>query len=277
MKVRGGKCGRGGAKEHGIRRHTRKNKRQSDLVTQRFEVQNPRTMSQPPHSQIPGSEVKKKGLPALAWVGIGCGGIVLIGIVCVVLAGVWGFRKVKEVAKELTSNPGKASAEFVVANHQDLEKVSENDETGEMTVRIKSSGEQLTLKYDDLAKGRIMVEDKDGKVTQLGLSDLQRVPAWIPRYPGAKDATSLMHSEDAGKISGMLTFTTTDTVEDVKKFYEYEARKLTFNSSGSRSMKLSGTETINLKFEAGTREMTVDIYGMSGQPLGVKVLYVEKK
>lgn len=234
-------------------------------------------MSQPPHSQIPGSEVKKKGMPALAWVGIGCGGIVLIGIVCVVLAGFWGFRKVKEVAKELTSNPGKSSAEFVVASNKDLEKVSENDETGEMTIRIKSSGQQLTLKYDDLAKGRVMVKDKDGNVTQLGLGDLERVPAWLPRYPGAKEEASLMQSEDAKQMTGMLSFTTTDTVEDVRKFYEYEARKLTFNSSGSRSMNFNGTETINLKFEAGTREMTVDIYGKSGEPLGVKVLYVERK
>lgn len=234
-------------------------------------------MSQPPYSQIPGPEVKKKGMPALAWVGIGCGGIVLIGIVCFALAAFWGFKKVKEVAKELAANPGKASAEFVVASNKDLEKVSENDETGEMTIRIKSSGQQLTLKYDDLAKGRVMVKDKDGNVTQLGLGDLERVPAWIPRYPGAMEEASLMQSEDAKQMTGMLSFTTNSSADDIRKFYEYEARKLTFNSSGSSSRKLSGTETINLKFEAGTREMTVDIYGMSGQPLGVKVLYVEKK
>lgn len=234
-------------------------------------------MSQPPHSQIPGSEVKKKGLPALAWVGIGCGGIVLIGIVCVVLAGVWGFRKVKEVAKELTSNPGKASAEFVVASNKDLEKVSENDETGEMTVRIKSSGQQLTLKYDDLAKGRVMVKDKDGNVTQLGLGDLERVPAWIPRYPGAKEEASLMQSEDAKQMTGMLSFTTNSSADDIRKFYEDEAGKLSLDSSGSSSMNLNGVETMNLDFKGGKRTMTVDIYGMSGQPLGVKVLYVEKK
>ncbi len=230
-------------------------------------------MSQPPHSQIPGSEVKKKGMPALAWVGIGCGGIVLIGIVCVVLAALWGFKKVKAIAW----NPGKASAEFVVASNKDLEKVSENDETGEMTIRIKSSGQQLTLKYDDLAKGRVMVKDKDGNVTQLGLGDLERVPAWIPRFPGAKEEASLMQSEDAKQMTGMLNFTTNSSADDIRKFYEDEAGKLSLESSSSSSMNLNGVDTIHIDFKGGKRTMTVDIYGMSGQPLGVKVLYVEKK
>ena len=230
-------------------------------------------MSQPPAPQIPGTEVKKKGMPALAWVGIGCGGIILIGIVCVVLGGAWLFKR----GKAIMANPGKASAEFVVASNKDFEKVSENDETGEMTIRIKSSGQQVTLKYDDLAKGRIMVKDKDGNVTQLGLGDLGRVPAWVPRYPGASEEASLMQAEDAAQISGMLTFATTATAEDVRKFYEDEAGKLSLESSSSSAMNLNGVDTINLHFSGGRRTMTVDVFGKSGEPLGVKVLYTEKK
>lgn len=217
--------------------------------------------------------MKKKGMPALAWVGIGCGGIILIGIVCVALAVGWGVKK----AKEFAANPGKAAAEMMVSTNKELEKVSENDATGEMTIRVKSTGEQITLKYDEIATGSFSVKDKDGKVTRFGQGDLGKVLAWVPRYPGASGEASVMQSDDSRESAGMLTFTTSDSTDDLKKFYEDEAFKLSLSSSSSSSMNLNGSDTLNLDFKGGKRGLTITVFGKSGGTLNVQVLYTEKK
>jgi len=230
-------------------------------------------MSQPPPPQIPGTEAKKKGMPTLAWVGIGCGGIILIGIVCVVIAVGWGVKK----AKEFTANPGKAAAEMMVVANKDLEKVADNDATGEMTIRVKSTGEQVTLKYDDLAKGRFTVKDKDGNVSQFGQGDLDKVLSWVPRYVGATDEASVMQSEDSRETSGILTFTTSDSTDEIGKFYEDEAAKISLTSSNRSSMNLNGNDTLSMEFKGGKCNLTVTVFGKSGSPLNVQVVYSEKK
>lgn len=209
-------------------------------------------------------------MPALAWVGIGCGGMVIICIIATVLAGGFLFK----AAKSAFANPGKSSAEFVVAGNKDLSKVSENDESGEMTVQVKSTGEQLTLKYDDLAKGRILAKDKEGNVAPLSQGDLAKVPAWVPRYPGITDEVSLSQSDDG--TSGMLVFTTNDSAEAIKKFYSDEAEKISLTSSISTSVDLGGAAKLNLTFGSGPRTLKVDAFSKTGEPFSVKVLYSGK-
>lgn len=209
----------------------------------------------------------------MAWVGIGCGGIVILGIVGVVLLGGFIFNKAKDALK----NPGKASAELMVRANKDLEKVSENDATGEMTVRVKSTGEQITLKYDDLAKGKFTIKDKDGKVVEFGGGDLSKVPSWVPRYPGVTDETLPMAAEEPSQLTGMLSFTTKDPLEDVKTFYKAEADKLSLSSSSDSSFEVNGEKNLALHFEGGKREITVNAFGKSGAPLNIQVFYVEKK
>ncbi|BCU77271.1 hypothetical protein llg_19860 [Luteolibacter sp. LG18] len=209
----------------------------------------------------------------MAWVGIGCGGIVILGVVGVVLLGGFIFSKAKDAMK----NPGKASAELMVRANKDLEKVSENESTGEMTVRVKSTGEEVTLKYDDLAKGRFTVKGKDGKVIQLGNGDLAKVPAWVPRYPAITDEASALQAEDATQSTGMLTFTTADPLEDVKLFYKAEADKLSLSSSSDSSFELNGEKNLSLHYSGGKREITINAFGKSGEPLNVQTFYTEKK
>ncbi|QUE51106.1 hypothetical protein KBB96_19900 [Luteolibacter ambystomatis] len=221
----------------------------------------------------PPAPVQKKGLPTMAWVGIGCGGIVILGIIAAVCVTMWGIGKVKDMAK----NPSKASAELMVRANKDLEKVSENDATGEMTIRVKSTGEQMTLNYDDLAKGRFTFKDKDGKVVQFGGGDLSKVPSWVPRYPGVTDETLPMVAEESTQNTGMLSFTTRDPLEDVKTFYKAEADKLSLNSSSDSSFDLNGERNLAIHFSGGKREITVNAFGKTGEPLNVQVFYVEKK
>lgn len=222
---------------------------------------------------MPGPVVEKKGLPVIAWVGIGCGSLVLLAIIGMVAIGAMSYR----FAKRVMDNPAKASAEFALQANKDLEKVSENDASGEMTFRVKSTGEEITLKYDDLAKGRFTVKDKDGKVTQLGMGDVSKVPAWVPRYPGAIDETSVMQTEDATQLTGMMTFTIKDSADALEKFFNDETAKQSLTSSNRSSMDIQGTQTLNLQYRGGKRELTVTAYNKSGEPMNVQVVYSEKK
>lgn len=219
-------------------------------------------MNQPP--QFPRYEVKPKGLPALAWMGIGCAGIIFIGIVCVMLAGFWGYGKMKTFA----SMPGKTGAELVIRMNHDLEKISENDVTREMTLRVKSTGKLITLKYDDLARGHF---------PQFVKGDLAKVPSWVPHYPAAADEAAAMQLEDANQVSGVLTFTTSDSIVAIKKFYEEEAGKLGFGDRRSSCLNIGGTENLSLECSGGKRAVSVSVAGKSGGLLNVLVGYTEKK
>ena len=220
-----------------------------------------------------GPVAEKKGMPVIAWVGIGCGGLILLAIIGMIAVGGMFYR----VAKKVMDNPAKASAEFALRANKDLEKVAENDQSGEMTFRVKSTGEEVTLKYDDLAKGRFTVKDKDGKVTQLGMGDVSKIPAWVPRYPGATDETSAMQSEDSTQVAGMMTFTTKDPADDIEKSFNDQTAKISLTSSNRSSMDIQGTRTLSLQYSGGKRELTVTAYGKSGEPTTVQVIYTEKK
>ena len=65
------------------------------------------TEAQPPVPQ------KKKGLGALAWIGIGCGAAIVIGLVLVFGAGFFLVSKVKDVAEDFTENPVAMVAENI--------------------------------------------------------------------------------------------------------------------------------------------------------------------
>ena len=133
------------------------------------------------------------------------------------------------------------------------------------------------IRIDDLAKGRFTIKDKDGKIVQFGQGDLAKVPSWVPRYPGAIDETSAMQAEEPAQTSGMLTFTTRDSSEDVGKFFDTEAGKLSLNSSNRSSYSLNGDNTLSVHYAAGKREITLNSFAKSGEATNVQIYYIEKK
>ncbi len=114
-------------------------------------------MEQPPTPQPAAAPVTpaKKGLPALAWVGIGCGGLVVIAIIVMIIGGVWFTKKAKELGVDFQKNPERAAAELVVNLSPDLEKVSTDEEAGTMTIR-KQDGTEMTLTYQDISEGKFI-------------------------------------------------------------------------------------------------------------------------
>lgn len=231
----------------------------------------------PPPPRYPGAPPAKKGLPPLAWAGIGCGGLFLIAVVAGALLVGTCAKKGMQLASELAANPGKAAAEKMVGEHPGLEKVSQDDATGRMTIRLKDSGETVTLGYAELGRGDIPFKDAAGTLLPSGPGDLAKIPAWVPRYPGASGERAIFHEEDPLRVVGILTSRTTDSSEAVAKFFEDEAAKLSLNSSGRTSMNFNGSNTLELSFREGKRELVVIAFGKSGDPLVIQTTYKETK
>jgi len=212
-------------------------------------------------------------MPALAWVGIGCGTVLLLIVIgCAMLVGMCQ-RKLEEVTK----NPEKAAAEMVVRFNPDLDMVSQDDAAGQMTIRNNKSGETITLDYADIAEGRLTVTDGDGTVSQIGTGSAEQAPSWVPRLPDSESAASVFHRESATEITGVLSIKTTMSPEEIEEIFDEAAEKAGMSSSGSKSMSANGTVTKTLVYSGSSKTLNVQVAGTPGKPLLVQVAYTEKK
>jgi hypothetical protein len=90
---------------------------------------------------------QKKGLGPLAWLGIGCGSLIVIIIIVLVIFGVWIAPKAKQFAEEAQKNPTRAAANITVATGQ-FEMAQEDDANKRYTVRQKANGQLMTFYWD---------------------------------------------------------------------------------------------------------------------------------
>jgi hypothetical protein len=229
----------------------------------------PPYMGPPPgHGPAP-----KKGLPPLAWVGIGCGGlVVLIAVIAAITAG----TVVKKVAQSLKEHPGKDAVEALLGQLPDYEKVSEDVERGSISIRAKTSGENIATDYDSLVLGKTEVRDATGAATPIAKGDLANIPAWVPRYAGATDEKMVVQRDDASQTSGVLAFTTYDAPQAVVEFYETATGPLGFSGNYSGSSEMGSRISKERHFRGGGRVLRVHVHGVSGPPWIVQVIYEGK-
>lgn len=214
----------------------------------------------------------KKGLSAGAWIGIGCGGIALLGILIAVIGGmfIWG------AVSGLLENPEKAAAEMVVAFNPELEAVSKDDDKGEMTIRTKD-GKEMTLSYKDISEGRLEITDADGNKTRIGSADLSQVPGWVPRVSDLTDGFSTYHSASGSEISGQFSGKSSMSLEVLQSFFETEASSLGLTSSSSSSSAANGVSVVTLNFSGGSRSLKVVITEKPGEGTLVNTAYSQSK
>lgn len=225
-----------------------------------------------PSSNPQGSQ-QGKGKPILALVGIGCGTILVIAVVCVAM--LVGFCRKK--VGEFTNNPEKAAAEMMIKLHPELKMVSQDEEKGEMTIRTKD-GQEMTMSYKDISNGRFTFRDAEGNVTQVGEdADLSNVPAWVPRLPGMTAGAGTLHSQEAGRVYGIYNATTRDPVEKVDAYFKSEAEKLNLASSSQTSATVDGVENRVLSYEGGGKVLNIILTAKAGDETQVNVSYEETK
>ena len=231
-------------------------------------------MNDPSQAPPPPPVSEKKGIPALGWLGIGCGGMLIVAVIVVSLFIGWCKRTVGDLG-EFQRNPEKAAAELIVRMNPDLEMVSQDEAAGEMTIRTKD-GKEMTLGYKDIAEGKFMVRDSEGTQVELGNADLSKVPAWVPRVPGATDTILPFHQERDGKAKGMFTAHTPLGADEVEESIKAEATKLGYTSSSRTMHHVNGSETRTLGYEVDGRSLQVIITVSSGEATLVNVAYDEQ-
>jgi hypothetical protein len=241
---------------------------------------------------------KKKGLSPLAWVAIGCVGILLIGAIALGVMFSVGAHWLKGKAAEFQKNPAYASMKLMVQANPDLEIVSSDESAGTITVRDKKKNETITFNAKDFKDGKITVSGKDGtqtidfsggdkggiKVTndkgestfQMGGGDVKDLPSWVPAYPGGQTVGGMSASNAEGKTVS-FSVKTSDSVDKVLEFYDGQLKaaglsteKTNYSSGGTSGGTVTG------KSSDGKRTLTV-IVSTEGGTTAALVTVEEKK
>jgi hypothetical protein len=238
----------------------------------------------------------KKGMSPLAWVGIGCGVIIIIGII-VVGAGAWFAKKKFDQYKD---NPAMAAAEIAVRANPDLKLVSSDPKTSTITVKDKKTGEVTTFSAEDAKNGRWSVKTDKGtatfdangqnggtlKVTDEkgqeqvstfgGTATPQNLPSWVPAYP-AGSVQGTMDTTGPDGRSAAFSVSTADGPEKVIDWYEEQLKaagltveKNTYNANGQTGGIVTG------KSAAAKRTVTVMIGSADGKTQAT-VTFEDKK
>ena len=96
---------------------------------------------------------QKKGLGGLAWLGIGCGGLIVLAVIGLVIFSVMFAPKFKQLAENMQHNPTRATAEIMVkASVGTMELVAEDDAHLRYTVKQKKTGQLITIYWSEKNK-----------------------------------------------------------------------------------------------------------------------------
>jgi hypothetical protein len=250
----------------------------------------------PPQQPFPPPPPQKKS-NVMVWVLAGCGTFIVIGVIAVFLGGYFVWNKAKEAGLDpelMQKRPALAVAKMMVAANPDVELVSVDDEKGLITIKDKKTGKIVTVNLDEAKSGKITfkgdgkdeevtleakgegdtgsleVKTKDGSA-KFGTGSAAKLPAWLSAYPGAT-IQGTFSAEGKDGEGGSFNFSTTDSIENVVKFYEDNLKqaglKVTTNTVQQNGVVSMGslvgedegkkrTAFINVLSDKGARQVTV--------------------
>jgi hypothetical protein len=231
----------------------------------------------PQAAPLPGPVPKKKTSP-LVWILVGCGGILLIGLLVLVLGTYFVGKKLTNFAKDAEKNPAVAAAKVMAMVNPDIEIVSSDDEAGTVTLRNTKTGEEITMNAEDIKEGRLKFKNEKGEeVTfeahgeegreglsiksgtgemHFGSGDAASIPAWLPAYPGSTpDGTYSARTPDGD--TGGYSFETGDGADAVAAFFRRELEGAGFSIDSSGKQSAGSTTIANLTASSGDRQVTV--------------------
>jgi hypothetical protein len=227
------------------------------------------------------AQPQKKGLSPIAWIAIGCGGLIVVGAIALFAAGLFVTKKVADVVEEAQDNPAKAMAEMVIKMNPELEFIESDDET--VTFRDEK-GEEVTLNFADIQDGKFSIETSEGETGSitfspegitgtgtgadgeetdfalLGGADPSTVPDEV-KYPGADNFAAAMTQTSDEQASGMITFTTDDSIDEVIEWHTESLGECKVNQldyAGGKVANLDcGVNSATLRFTPQDGSMTV--------------------
>jgi hypothetical protein len=241
---------------------------------------------------VPTQVPPKKGMSPLAWVGIGCGVIIVLGVIAM---GAVGYFVKKQVNK-FEKNPGMAAAELAVRANPDLDLVSSDEKAHSITVKDKKTGEVTTFSADDAANGKFTVKtakgtatydaksgvkvvDDKGQVTtfQAGQGGPQNLPSWVPSYPGATVQGTFDATTAEGR-SAAFSVATKDAVDKVADWYEAQLKAAGFKVDKNTLASNGTTSGASVIAKSDDEKRTVAvIISTSGDQTQAAVTFEDKK
>ena len=213
---------------------------------------------------------QKKGMPALGWIGIGCGTVLLIGIVAISL--LVGFCKRK--VDDWSQNPERKMAEFMINANPDYSVVMSNDETMEMTIKEDKTGKETTFSYKDIAEGKFAMTTSDGQSIEVAMVKPEELPDFIKVIEGGVMSSGYQSTAN-GALTGMILYKITETPENVIAFYEKSVESWTNASSGKSNFTLGDMAQHSLNVSDATRKINVTAQ-KQGQETTVSVTFEQK-
>jgi hypothetical protein len=242
----------------------------------------PANMTQPPPMPMPAGPVPRKTSP-LVWILVAVLGLFVLGFIGVVGTGFFLVHKARQAGIDpdlMRRNPGLAVGKLIAAANPDAEVVSTNDAAGTITVRDKKTGKVVTMTFDQAKSGglKFSAQDENGQTANIEIGgDANKLPSWIPAYPGSSGQGTFSirgNANDGSGEGGNFTFTTKDPASKVMSFYQDKAKDLGMKADLTTTADKGGM--IVASDPDGTRSLTVVVGESSGETT-VNVTYGRKK
>jgi len=219
--------------------------------------------------------VKKKGW--LFWGLIGCGGLMALVILVVVLFGMYIWHKVPK-------SPAQLAAVLITANNPDAEVVAIDESRGLLKVKDKKTGKEITINLEEAKKGKITftgddneqvtfdaeaagkegllrVQTKEGSAV-LGAGIPKDLPDWVPLYPGA-EAVGSGAGQTATAMGGTLQLKSADSADEIFQFYRDALKKagMQVGLQGQQSEQAGSVKVLSGSDQNNKRHLSVTLAG----------------
>jgi hypothetical protein len=208
-------------------------------------------------------------------------GLIVLVVVATVGTGMFFLHKARQAGFDpemMRQNPGLAITKMIASANPDVEVLSTDEGAGKITVRDKKTGKVVTMTFDEAKQGKFSfsAQGDDGKTASLEIgAGADKLPSWIPAYPGAKVEGTFAIKGDSGQGNGgSFGFSTSDAPAKVMSFYQDKCKELGINIKMTTTTDKGGM--ILGADEGETRSLQVIVGSESGETK-VQVVYGLKK
>ena len=217
----------------------------------------------------------------LVWVLVIVLGLFVLGGIATVGTGLFFLHKVKQAGFDpqlMKQNPGLAITKMIASANPDVDVLNTDEAAGKITVRDKKTGKVVTMTFDEAKNGKFSfsAQGDDGKTASLEFgTGADKLPSWIPAYPGAKAVGTFAVNGSSGQGNGgAFSFDTSDAPATVMSFYQDKCNELGINIKMATTT--AGGGMILAADEGESRSLQVIVGSESGQTK-VQVMYGLKK
>jgi nitrate reductase NapE component len=224
---------------------------------------------------VPGAAPVQRKTSPLVWVLIIVLGLFVLGAIAMVGTGLFIVHKVRQAGFDpelMKQNPGLAITKMIASANPDVDVLSTDEGAGKITVRDRKTGKVVTMTFDDAKQGKFSfsAQGDDGKTASLEIgAGADKLPSWVPAYPGAKvEGTFAINGNSGEGKGGTFGFSTSDAPAKVMSFYQDKCKELGIDIKMTTHTNEGGMILAADESDARTLQVTVGS-GSGGTSVGV--------